>query len=626
MSFEYIIEKENKKVTLSDIQADEIAGIIEKNFDTFNNQRRSNLEQAEALIDKIFFKDKKNSETNTNVGSFAESKNKDWKSKVKMCKVYMFYQVLKAFIWKNTYANPSSMFDVSGENQEADNDSNKQKSALVDVLDKMNYAKICDQIIEYGLLYGEMITMCCWKKEYEEVRKKVSMSDFSNPKALKAVLGGKFHYLDEELKYDNPYIYAINPANFVFDIAQKQNWDKCPKIYRSFKTPDEIINNKYYTISKEVADEIKDCCGTPQDSDSQLPKDLENKKNNGSTVEVFEHWGDFTMPDGTVLKNWHVVCVAGHLIRFCKNKYVVNPFNYSSVINDPETQHGISLLYCTLPLANLQEELMNRTCDMQSLAENPPIYAPKGFFKESEIDLYPGKIIEFGDNLSPSEIKAMEFAVNVFLNDITFLSDLMAETSGIFPNMAGADENRAKTATEISTKAQGQLTRLSMIIDCINQNTIIPDIKKVAKLCAFFKSGVEQIFVNKGNDKETIEVDDSVRQAEYRYTYADRTATTDRSNKADLVVQACKEFAQFIPLNGQELFTWYMEQKDVENPERFLQIQETIPIEVQQMLLQDERIRAIVDNFNQQKQALASKGENVQAPVQDTNVPEAQTL
>ena len=61
-------------------------------------------------------------------------------------------------------------------------------------------------------------------------------------------------------------------------------------------------------------------------------------------------------------------------------------------------------------------------------------------FDEEEIKLYPGKVIEFGDNLSPAEIKQMEFSVSVFLNDITFLSDLMAETSGIFPNMAGAEE------------------------------------------------------------------------------------------------------------------------------------------------------------------------------------------
>lgn len=73
----------------------------------------------------------------------------------------------------------------------------------------------------------------------------------------------------------------------------------------------------------------------------------------------------------------------------------------------------------------------------------------------------------------------------------------MSEVSGIFPNMAGADEHNAKTATEISTKTQGQLTRLSMLIDTINQYAVIPDVKKVAKLRADFKSGVEQILINK---------------------------------------------------------------------------------------------------------------------------------
>lgn len=95
-----------------------------------------------------------------------------------------------------------------------------------------------------------------------------------------------------------------------------------------------------------------------------------------------------------------VVVARKHIVRFAKNNRIVNPFNYGSFINDPETGRGISLLYCVLPLAELQENLMNRTCDMQTLQENPPIYAPKGFFDDDEIKLYPGKIIEFGDNLS----------------------------------------------------------------------------------------------------------------------------------------------------------------------------------------------------------------------------------
>ena len=262
---------------------------------------------------------------------------------------------------------------------------------------------------------------------------------------------------------------------------------------------------------------------------------------------------------------------------------------------------------------------MNRTCDMQALAENPPIYAPKGFFEDSEVKLYPGKIIEFGDELNPADIKQMEFAVSVFLSDITFLSDLQAEISGIFPNMAGADEAKAKTATEISTKAQGQLTRLSMTIDTINQELIVPDVEKVAKLCADFKTGEENIFIVKGSEKETITIDDNIRKQEYRYTYADRTATTERSNKADIVVSACREFAQFLPLNAPELFTWYMEQKDVENPERFIQLGDTIPAEVQQLLLQNPQIRQLCEAYQQNGNI------QVQPPVQqvqDTAIPQ----
>jgi hypothetical protein len=525
------------------------------------------------------------------------------------------------------------MFDVSGENQESDNDSNKQKAMLVDILDKMDYTKTCDKIMDYALLHGEIISFVAWKKKSQEFRKKIEKEDLLKPNALKAIAKGKFHFIDEKPIYDNPFVYPVNPANFVFDAAQKENWDECPKIYKSYRVPEDIINNKYYKISDEVAQAIRNEVDKDVNAvSSQLDTDLEHKTNNSKTVEVLEHWGNLTLKDGTVLKNWHVVVVARkYVVRFEKNNRIVNPFTYGSWINDPETGRGISPLYCVLSLAELQEDLMNRTCDMQTLQENPPIYAPKGFFDDEEVKLYPGKIIEFGDNLSPSEIKPMEFSVSIFLNDITFVSDLMAEISGIFPNMAGADETRSKTATEISTKAQGQLTRLSMLVDTINQDLIVEDVKKIAKLCADFKSGDEDIFVNSGNKKETITITDEIRQADYRYTYADRTATTERGNKADIVVNACKEFAQFIPLNGQELFTWYMEQKDVENPERFLQQLDSMPVEVQQMLMQNPNVRALVDQFNAQKEQqnggqATAPTQQVEQPVPDASIPQAQPM
>lgn len=622
MTFEYIVEKENKTHKMSKDEVKQLAERISSDFENYNSRRRQNLNQSEELIDEIFFK--KSFKT-------ADPKDKynNWKTKVRMCKTYMFYQVLKAFIWKNVYANTSSMFDVAGENQESDNDSNKQKAVLVDKFEKMGYSKTCDKIIDYALFHGELVSFVAWKKKTEERRRLITENDIENPRAIEALQNGKFHFIDEKTIYDDPFVYPVNPANLVFDAAQKENWDECPKIYKTYKVPDDIINNKYYTVSKEVAEDIRNSVNKDITTDgSQQNKDLEHKIGNSKTVEVLEHWGNLTLKDGTVLKNWHVVVVARkHVVRFEKNNRIINPFTFGAWITDPETGRGISPLYCVLSLANLQEDLMNRTCDMQTLQENPPIYAPKGFFDDEEVQLYPGKIIEFGDNLSPSQIKAMEFSVSVFLNDITFLSDMMAEVSGIFPNMAGADEAKAKTATEISTKAQGQLTRLSMLIDTINQDLIVEDVKKVAKLCADFKSGDEDIFVDNGNNKETITITDGIRQAEYRYTYSDRTATTERSNKADLVAEAAERFAKFVPLNAQELFTWYMEQKDIENPERFLQQQDTIPIELQQMLMQNPQIKQMVEMFEQQKQNQQETGaENPSAVIPDASIPQAQPM
>ena len=621
MSFEYITDKDNKVHKMSNDEVKNLAKRISSDFQNYNSRRQQNLDQAEALIQEIFFK-----KSITPVDP--KNKYEAWKTKVRMCKTYMFYQVLKAFIWKNVYANTNSMFDVAGENQESDNDSNKQKAALVDIFEKMGYSKTCDKILDYALCHGELLSCVAWKKKTQEYRKLIEKEDLENPKAQEALAKGKFHYIAEKTIYDNPFVYPVNPANLVFDVAQKENWDECPKIYKTYKVPDDIINNKYYKVSSTVAQEIRNEVDKGISSScSQLNKDLENKTSNSKTVEVLEHWGNLTLENGTVLKNWHVVVVARkYVVRFEKNNRIINPFTFSAWVTDPETGRGISPLYCVLSLAQLQEDLMNRTCDMQTLQENPPLYAPKGFFNEEDVKLYPGKIIEFGDQLSPGQIKAMEFSVSVFLNDITFLSDMMAEVSGIFPNMAGADESKAKTATEISTKTQGQLTRLSMLIDTINQDLIVEDVKKVAKLCADFKSGDEDIYVDNGNNKETITITDTIRQADYRYTYSDRTATTERSNKADLVAETAERFSKFMPLNAPELFTWYMEQKDVENPERFLQQQDTIPIEIQQMLMQNPQIKQMVEVYEQQKNQNDNQNSKSNAVIPDASIPQAQPM
>ena len=609
MTFEYIIEQDDSMTKLSKEMEGKVVKDISSKFSELNRERSKNLEMASNLANEIFFKN--------DFKSISDKKQK-WKSKIKMCKTFMFYQTLKAFIWRNTYANVNSMFDVSGENHDSNNASNKQKAMLVDIMEKMDYQKTCDQIIDNALLYGELISFTAWKKKYEEYRRPINFfaSLFSQdvvklPKILEAIKEGKNFWTDRRKVYDNPYIYPVCPADLVFDTAQADNWDDCPKIYRTYKTPSDIISNQFYEISKEEAEEIKALVGSNNNNNA---KDDVVK---GSTIEVLEHWGNLKLSDGTLLKNWHAVVVARkYLVAFSKNQSIINPFSYGALIRDPEIKRGISPLYSILSLAHVQEDLINRTCNLQTLSENPPLLAPEGFFDEDEIELYPGKIIEYGDNLSPTAaFKQMTFNSNIFLQDISFLNDLMAEVSGIFPNMIGAvEEAGAKTATEINTKTQGQMIRLAMIVDTINQDLIIPNVEKVAKLCADFKSGIETIFVNHDNKQEVVEIDDFVRQGEYKYTYSDSSVTTQKSQQADLVVTAVERFAQLIPLNLEEIFIWYFEQKGVDNPERFLGVNN------------GEGVKNLLQNTVLPQ--LAAKGSEVQVPEQgqkETSVQNQQT-
>ena len=616
---EYIVDKTQKVKKLTGEDKSDIAQKICSDFKTYDNARQSQLEKAQLLADEIFFK---------NVAKKNKDKATQWKSVVKCCKTFMYHQILKAFIWKNTYANIGSMFDVSGENLEADNDSNKQKTALVDILEKMYFQKTLDKVIENSLLYGELISFTTWKKHSEEYRRPISFfRALRDPlKAMKiatAMQKGQNFYIDERVDYDNPFVYDVDPANFVFDTTQRLDWDTCPKINRTWRTPSDIINNKYFDISKEVADELRDMVNTTATDyklTDQQHNALREEATNGSTIEVLEHWGDLTLKDGTTLKNWYAVVVGGkHLVCFEKNPFVINPFSYGAFIIDPANRRGISPLYSIFDLSQIQEEMIRKTVDLQSLTENPPVLAPAGFFGEHPEDLVlrPGRILEYDPSIySKDALHQFQFNTGVFENNIAFIGDLMSEISGVFPNMAGASESDRTTATEISTKVEGQLTRLKMLLDVINQNLILPVVTNVAKLKANFTFGDEQVYVNNENQPENVTITDEIRQGQYRYTYSDRSATSERFNYADMVAQAIQMFVKAgLPANLEEIFMWYMEQKGVENPERFIQNLNVIDPQVQQALVQNPQLAPIIQMMTEQVQALKQG----QKPPHDTN-------
>ena len=481
----------------------------------------------------------------------------------------------------------------------------------------MEYSKTLDKIIDKSLLYGDLISFTTWKKKTEEYRRPITffetLKNFSKlPQILAAKAKGENFFIDERVIYDNPYTYAVDPANFVFDSTQFNDFDSCPKIYKTWKTPDYIKSNKYFEISKEIADDLDTLIksgSNENDISNQNAQNLKDDVINGTTIEMLEHWGDLTLDDGTVLKNWYAVVVAGkYLVRFKKNPFIVNPFTYGNYIEDLDNHRGISPLYSVFDLANTQEDMLRRTMDLQALTENPPVFAGKGFFEqEGDIELYPGKVIEYDNSLyAKVPIEQMKFSVDVFKDDLAYLDDLMSEISGIFPNMAGASESDRTTATEITTKVEGQLTRLKMILDIINQNLILSSIKIIAKLKANFTFGEERIFINNENQPKNEIITDEIRQADYRYTYSDRSATSERFNYVDMVAQSVQMFIKAgLQVNINEFFTWYMEQKGVENPERFLQGINFIDPQVQKILLENPQLQPIIEEM--QNRVFASR-------------------
>ena len=565
MTFEFTYQKENKKITLKEGQAKAVVKTICSNFKKWDNLRYTNIAKSQKLIDEIFFKTCKKSHLPED----------SWKSDIKMGKAYMLFQTQKSVIWRNIYSNVNAMFDVAGENQDADNNSNRQKAMLVDVFNKMELSKCLDKIIDNSLFYGELIAFVSWKKDFKEIRRPINFfetlfsGDFLNlTKILEAKKAGRNFYTDVIKTYDNPYVYEVNPVDFVFDVSQADNFDSCPKILRSYKTADEILSNELYEISKEDREQINDSTVSKYSTST-----IDKGRIKGDTIEVLEAWGDFKLDDGTILKNWHAVVVGGeYLVRFKKNELIENPFVFGTYIQDPETKRGISPISSVIDLILQQEEMMNRTYNMQALIENPPTFAPEDFFKDKTTKLYPGKIITYDAGIYNNiPITPMQFPSNLYINEIMSLDKTIAEVSGIFPNMAGQEKAQGATATEISVTVQGQSNRHSMLLDIINQYLILPIVKKTANLLANFKYGKETIFINRENKADVIDIDDSVRQGEYEYTYQDRNSYALRYNNADTTAQVFEKFAQVLPMNWKEIFSWYWEQKGVENPERFLE-------------------------------------------------------
>ena len=99
-------------------------------------------------------------------------------------------------------------------------------------------------------------------------------------------------------------------------------------------------------------------------------------------------------------------------------------------------------------------------------------------------------------------------------------------------------------------------------------------VEKTAELISNFKIGRELISINDHGRTIFIEIDDSIRNANYVYRYGDRKASLDRKARSKELFDVVKSFAE-VPsvanrINWLECFKYALEQYGIENVNNFL--------------------------------------------------------
>ena len=203
------------------------------------------------------------------------------------------------------------MFDVEGRDEISEKTAKIQKAALVNSFDKMKVTKQLDPAIEHLDVIGEACLFVSWKRKIKRIRRRMSLAEQLQNNGLLSLIRGRpedaYGYF-EQVIYEGAYVEAINPLNLVFDPAinpdNDEEWDKGLKIIKSFETYDAIVNNKLYQLSRNEKERLKEMIAKNGLGDVDSDKDSEARLDeiiNGRQIEVLHVYGDYNLPDGTLI-------------------------------------------------------------------------------------------------------------------------------------------------------------------------------------------------------------------------------------------------------------------------------------------------------------------------------------
>lgn len=562
MPYKFEYQKENKLKKLDEQSYDKLVNYVSGKWDKWNEVRQPNLDAIDAVQKAIYPAGKTNS----------------GKISITMPEIYEIKETYKAHLWKSWFSSLDTMFDVQGKAREDHYKAAQQKAALVDAFRDIELAAKLEKGLDNWVTKGEFIAFVNWNTRVKQVRRKEIYPGYEyteqplnqntngipeNPQAQAKANTG--FVVKDEIVYDGPDITIVTPEAFVFDPAKKDNFDSCPKIYRSWATYDEIASNKLY----QNLEELKDI--------TENEKSSNNKAVKGDQIEILEYWGNIKLDDGTLLENW-VITIAGrkNVIRFEANPFIINPFVFAAFLENPDNFRGISPMYVALPLNEASTTIMNLQLDALRLIINKPYLAPKGSLT-GKINIKEGSIIEYDPALMPKEPVPLDFKdALVGWDFLKFFEQKIESATGVYKYLTGNTHDLAtRTATEATGLMQAQNMRISKEIDMLNIKVKVPVIQKIAELMANFSFDIKEIKILKHNgDIDFVVVDETIRQGNYEYIIGDSSAIFERKANLKENLEILYQFAKHPEIAPKirwiEVMKWAFEQLGSADPKMFI--------------------------------------------------------
>lgn len=570
------------KYKLSKSNKEWLPAFIAKKWDRWDEDRRECLDVNRKVMDLILPK-----------------KNPKYAKFEQLPDLYESYMGFRSNLWKDFFKNYETMFDARGRTYEDNQYAALQKDALINNFEDFNFELSLEEIADEYIKNGEVTAFCYWD---EQITKQVYNKSKSELEQEWSVIAEQFlskgviptaelirsavqeSVIKTNVDFSGVRVKVIPAASIVYDVNRKQNWAKCPKIYREFLPYAEIVSDEFYQeyLTKEIKQELKEFLNTKNELNERNDNryyEKDNQRYYKGQIEILEYWGDISLPNGDLLENWLIVVAGGKYVLRCEpNPYIDCPIIHSCYLEHQDLKRGISLLSIALTLSEISDEVLKSQLSALKLIIDPAYLGPEGAIKTNangKIVVKPGGYISYDIDLADRPPTKLDFKDALIGFQFMNLFEQKIESgTGVFKNMTGDPTGKERTATEVVETSTGANVRLNHIIDYLNFTVKIPVIKTVAKILSNFKTEPEEVTTKLPQYNGFAMVDQNVRSGNYKYRIggSDDTAYRRQVFKEALPVLSGIFSDPVIKaaIKPDEFMKWVLENLGIKDPERLI--------------------------------------------------------